>query len=393
MPRAVCESLMPDNLRPATDRPLGQRPGRRRGASRAAGPTAKSRYAVSVTSAAARGTFHPPAWSVATAVQHVRAAALASAWRSTPPEPTTRRDVGERPRRCAGLPAGGRAGARRPAPRAAPARGRAPARPSSDREVSRVARRRGRHTPSGAVGRRSSRCSRCGGLDDALGVPAHAEVALDGAGVPQRRDDVLAQARRPRPAGVRHGVDVGRRAADVDDEDVAVQPPLRRAPRRRAARRPASPPRTIAAKAGSRDSPLPPMTWRRKAARIAARAGLGRDDADLRAARCRRATVGRPVAASSAAASSRASTLPATTTGTACAVTADRPWRAGRRCAAALRVAAVGAADEQHDVRAGCAQVARRPAVDSSPGGDVDDLGAGATGPTRWPAWAVTVRS
>ena len=59
------------------------------------------------------------------------------------------------------------------------------------------------------------------GLDHALGGPAHAEVGLDGAGVPERADDlavdggVLALRRD-------HRVDVGRRATDVDDEHVAA---------------------------------------------------------------------------------------------------------------------------------------------------------------------------
>ena len=59
------------------------------------------------------------------------------------------------------------------------------------------------------------------GLDDSLGVPPHPEVGLDGAGVPERADDLAVDGGVLALRGD-HRVDVGRRPADVDDEHVAA---------------------------------------------------------------------------------------------------------------------------------------------------------------------------
>ena len=58
------------------------------------------------------------------------------------------------------------------------------------------------------------------GLDDTLGRPSHAEVGLDGAGVPQRADDLALDAGVLALRGD-HRVHVGRRTADVDHQDVS----------------------------------------------------------------------------------------------------------------------------------------------------------------------------
>ena len=155
------------------------------------------------------------------------------------------------------------------------------------------------------------------------------------------------------------------------------RPRAQRAPRRRAARRRAWPPPPSPPKAGSRDSPLPPITWRRKAARMAARADSGAMT-PICGSTLSASTIGRPVAREQRAASSRASTLPATTTGTAWS-----PWppmatlaRRAALCSKHICVAAVGAADQEHHVGPGRAHrgdVGRRQLT----GGDVDDLGPG----------------
>ena len=64
-----------------------------------------------------------------------------------------------------------------------------------------------------------------GGLDRRQGRPAHAEVALDGAGDGRDRDDLAGEARVLRVERD-HAVDVGGGAADVDDHDVAGAGPL-----------------------------------------------------------------------------------------------------------------------------------------------------------------------
>ncbi len=78
------------------------------------------------------------------------------------------------------------------------------------RRVARAHRRRGDEPRVGAER---------GGLHGARRRPAHAEVALDRAGLRRRGDDVAGQ-----PGGlgieVDHGVHVGRRTADVDDDHV-----------------------------------------------------------------------------------------------------------------------------------------------------------------------------
>ena len=59
------------------------------------------------------------------------------------------------------------------------------------------------------------------GLDDAFGAPAHAEIGLDRSRVPELTDDVASD-RRVLTLRCDDRVDVGRRAADVDDEDIAA---------------------------------------------------------------------------------------------------------------------------------------------------------------------------
>ena len=92
---------------------------------------------------------------------------------------------------------------------------------------------------------------------------------------------------------------------------------------------------------------LPPITWAQEHLPDRGPGAVRREHPDPR-----HHVVGehvrRPPAAGSRATSSRASTLPATTTGPR---PADRASAAGGRRAATLGVAAVGAADQQHDVR------------------------------------------
>ena len=228
---------------------------------------------MSVTTAAARGTFQPPAWSVATAREHrrrVRPGRVAQHPAGTDDQP----DVRERPRRPHPARADGRAAARRRRRRPAPARGRDPTH-RVDRQVAGSRTTRAAYALD-ALGQ--GHLLAAGGLDDPLGVPAHAEVGLDGPRVPQRRDDVLGQS-GVLTLGPQRRVDVGRRPADVDDHDVAVQD-ARPAPATPSSTASGVGACTIAANSGPRDSPLPPMTCSRKTAPDRGARRLGCDDAD-----------------------------------------------------------------------------------------------------------------
>ncbi len=193
MPRTVCESLIPTIYeRAPTVRSASALAAT--GYGPASSPTAPRRYAESVDRAAERGTFHPPAWSLATAAS-TACCRRGVAWRSTPPEPTTWATSASGRGLLPG-DGGGHAGARppqqpcAPGPRRAPPRprppGGAPGRPPA-----------GRHTPSGprAPGgararqppRRLPRSSACPGL------PRPCARATGARRRPWR-------ARRPRPA-------------------------------------------------------------------------------------------------------------------------------------------------------------------------------------------------
>ena len=119
--------------------------------------------------------------------------------------------------------------------------------------------------------------------------PAHAEVALDGAGDRGGGDDLAGQpVLGERVVGVEldDRVHVGGGAADVDDDDVAGARGASSRPRASSST-PVSTtsgvaPRTIAVKSARAERCLPPITWARNISRIAARAEAGREHADLR---------------------------------------------------------------------------------------------------------------
>ena len=184
------------------------------------------------------------------------------------------------------------------------------------------------------------------------GRPAHAEVALDGAGDRGGGDDLAGEAALGY-LGVEldDAVDVGGGAADVDDHDVA------------GAGCSSSRPRASSSTPVSTTSGVAPRTIagsRRRGAEVLAADHVGEEHLADRGpgavggehADPRHHVVGQHVRAPSpriAATSSRASTLPATTTGPRQpASTSARAAREQR-----LGVAAVGAAGQQHDVGPG----------------------------------------
>ncbi len=269
---------------------------------------------MSTVALAARGTFQPPAWSASTAPSTRRRPA-SSAWRSTPPDPirvvTLARGRGD------SVGWAGRA-CRRTATRAASrasSRSRARSASSTGSEAGRSWTRTAyARSVVGGRGTRRAGARASAASDDVHGVPAHAEIALDGAGVPERCDDVLAQ------GGVltlrrQARVDVGRRTADVDDEHVTT------------AREPSE--HLDAAQhdvGGGRLHHRPEGRVTREPLAADHVAQEGRPDRRTRRLRCddadlRQHVVGQhdraPGRPEQRAASSRASTLPATTTGTA----------------------------------------------------------------------------
>ena len=160
-----------------------------------------------------------------------------------------------------------------------------------------VGRRAGRPAPlrdgaprrASATGRPVGR-RRC--LDRGHGGPAHAEVALDGAGDRRGRDDLAGQAVLAQ-AGVGveldHAVHVGGRAADVDDHDVARAgvPVVEAAGQQLDAGEHdvgGGAAHHRGEGAGRRSVRLlrclPPITWARNISRIAARADAGGEHAD-----------------------------------------------------------------------------------------------------------------
>ena len=162
------------------------------------------------------GTRHPPAWSPVTRPSTL----VADAPRRVAEDaagPDDEDDVGERSRAL-------RRVRRTTVPTDGDDRGRCRelllGRPllRRGREVGGVGRD-GTGIPDHGVGQRHPFALPC--LDHAGCRPAHAEVGLDGAGVPQRAHD-LAVDRRVLTLRGDDRVDVGRRAADVDDEHVAT---------------------------------------------------------------------------------------------------------------------------------------------------------------------------
>ena len=177
---------------------------------------------MSTVARAARGTFQPPAWSARIAPSTWSRPA-ASVWRSTPPDPT--RTLTSASGRADSVGWAGRA-CRRTATRAA---SRASSRSWRaldvvDRGASRGARGRGRHTPSGPRGRRPCRggarraaaSTTCSAFQRRPRSPSTVRACQSGATTSLRSVGVLALGRQAR-------VDVGRRAADVDDEHVTAR--------------------------------------------------------------------------------------------------------------------------------------------------------------------------
>ena len=198
-------------------------------------------------------------------------------------------------------------------------------------------------------------------------APAQAQVALDGPAAPQGAGDVgrrvrvgLAHASRRRWWRRRRRPRAGPRRAWSASSSTAVSTTSGVAPR------------TSEANRGPRDSRLPPMTWRRNTSRIAARAGPG-FSTPMRGSTLSVATAGTPAAGQRRPPPRRGRRrCRRRTTGTRSRAVGEP----GRVVPQHVRVAAVGAADEQHHV--GPVRSQRGDAGPVEPaGGDVHDPRAG----------------
>ncbi len=144
--------------------------------------------------------------------------------------------------------------------------------------------------------------------------------------------------------------------------------------------------RTISRNAALVESPLPPMTWSRKVARIAARAppGLMTPISGTTLSATRTAS---PASPRRTAASSRASTLPATTTGRPKAASASRDALCSNTSELPPSV------PPTRRIRSGWARPTARSSLASSLPDATWTTLAPALSPTRYPASAVTCRS
>ena len=154
--------------------------------------------------AGARGSCQPPSTSSPVLPPSTRSATPGRPWRSTPPEPTSRSTSRRSlPLRSTTRPSGLTTTC---GPAGVPAQGEARPRRAaiaSSSSRSAVGRRAGRPGPrAGVGGGAAAGSSSQAGLDAASTVvtarPAHAEVALDGAGDRRGGDDLAGQRRRPR---------------------------------------------------------------------------------------------------------------------------------------------------------------------------------------------------